>query len=75
MSGPLHAPAALPSEKEPPVPIGWEVGWVSEPFWTPWCREKFPATTGNRRLVIFLNETLMLLLHIPKGTGDNFPRE
>jgi hypothetical protein len=26
--GQLHAPAALPLEKEPPVPIGYEVGWT-----------------------------------------------
>jgi hypothetical protein len=24
----FHTPAALPPEKEPPVPIGWEAGWV-----------------------------------------------
>jgi hypothetical protein len=28
VSGQLYAPAALPSGKEPPVPIGYEVGWV-----------------------------------------------
>jgi hypothetical protein len=31
VSGQLHAPAALPPGKEPPVPIGQEVGWTSEP--------------------------------------------
>jgi hypothetical protein len=25
--------------KEPPVPIGWEVGWTPEPVWTTWRRE------------------------------------
>jgi hypothetical protein len=25
--------------KEPPVPIGEEVGWTSEPVWTIWRRE------------------------------------
>jgi hypothetical protein len=29
VSGQLHAPAALPPGKEPPVPIGQEVGWTS----------------------------------------------
>jgi hypothetical protein len=29
VSGQLHAPAALPPGKEPPVPIGYEVGWTS----------------------------------------------
>jgi hypothetical protein len=30
VSGQLHAPAALPPGKEPPVPIGQEVAWTSE---------------------------------------------
>jgi hypothetical protein len=34
MSDELHAPAVLPPGKEPPVPIGWEAGWTSEPVWT-----------------------------------------
>jgi hypothetical protein len=29
-----HAPAAMPSGKEPAVPIRW-VGWAPEPVWTP----------------------------------------
>jgi hypothetical protein len=36
--------------KDPPVPIGQEAGWAPEPFWTRWCREKFPAPAGNRTL-------------------------
>jgi hypothetical protein len=28
VSGQLQAPAALPPGKEPPVPIGYEVGWT-----------------------------------------------
>jgi hypothetical protein len=39
VSGQLHAPAALPPRKEPPVPIGEEVGWTSEPVWMIWRRE------------------------------------
>jgi hypothetical protein len=35
----LHAPAALPPGKEPPVPIRWEVGWTPEPVWTTWRSE------------------------------------
>jgi len=35
VSGQLHVPAALPPRKEPPEPIGKEVGWVPEPAWTP----------------------------------------
>jgi len=33
VSGQLHAPAALPLGKEPPVPIRQEAGWAQEPFW------------------------------------------
>jgi hypothetical protein len=29
--GQLYAAAALPPEKEPPIPVGWEVGWAPEP--------------------------------------------
>jgi len=30
VSGQLHASAALPQGKEPPVPIGLENGWATE---------------------------------------------
>jgi hypothetical protein len=40
MNGQLHAPAALPPGKEPPVPIWYEVGWAPEPGWTLWRREE-----------------------------------
>jgi hypothetical protein len=36
VSGQLHAPAALPPGKGPPVPIGQEVGWTPETVWTRW---------------------------------------
>jgi hypothetical protein len=39
VSGQLHVPAALPSGKEPAVPIGQEVGWTPQPIWTTWRRE------------------------------------
>jgi hypothetical protein len=45
--GQLHAPAALPPGKEPPVPIGQEAGCAPEPVWTLWRREK-SCTAGNR---------------------------
>jgi len=46
MSGQLHAPAASPWGKEPPVPIGQEAGWVPESVWT-WCqRENFQPPSG-----------------------------
>jgi hypothetical protein len=31
LSDQLHIPAALFPGKEPPVPIGWEAEWASEP--------------------------------------------
>jgi hypothetical protein len=39
VSDQLHARAALPPGKEPPVSIGYEVGWTPEPVWTTWRRE------------------------------------
>jgi hypothetical protein len=39
VGGQFHAPAALPSWKEPPVPIGKEAGWAPEPVWATWRRE------------------------------------
>jgi hypothetical protein len=46
VSSQLHTPAASPPEKEPLVPIGQEAGWVPEPVWMRWRREKFPAPVG-----------------------------
>jgi hypothetical protein len=48
MSGHLHAPAALPPGKEPPLPIEQEAEWTPEQVWTRCRREKFPALAGNR---------------------------
>jgi hypothetical protein len=42
VSGQLHAPTALSSRKEAPVPIGQEAGWDPEPFRTRERREKIP---------------------------------
>jgi hypothetical protein len=48
MSGQLHAPAALPPGKEPPVPNGYEAGWAAEPVWNSWRGEKScPYTDSN----------------------------
>jgi hypothetical protein len=64
VSGQLHAPAALPPGKEPPVPIGYEVGWTSEPVWTMLngtyiksrdlrqnCRQLFPLIRSAARRI------------------------
>jgi hypothetical protein len=40
VGGYLHAPVALPSGKEPLVPIGQEAGRTLEPAWTLWNTEK-----------------------------------
>jgi hypothetical protein len=49
VSGQLHAPAALPSAKEPLIPIGWEAGWAPKPVWMRWWK-KFSAPAGTRTL-------------------------
>jgi hypothetical protein len=40
--------AALPPGKEPPVSIGYEAGWVSEPVLTLLSRDNSLALVGNR---------------------------
>jgi hypothetical protein len=40
VSGQLHAPAALPTGKEPAVPFGEEVEQPPEPVWAPCRKEK-----------------------------------
>jgi hypothetical protein len=40
----LHYPAALPSEKEPPVPTGYEAEWAAESVWTLWRKVKLMLT-------------------------------
>jgi hypothetical protein len=48
MCGQLHAPAALPPGKEPPVPIEYEIGWTREPVWTTWRIENsWPYRDSN----------------------------
>jgi hypothetical protein len=51
VSGQFHAPAALPSEKKPLLPIGKEDGWAPEPVWTWLRRGKFPFSAGIRTTV------------------------
>jgi hypothetical protein len=52
VSGQLHAPAALPPGKEPLVRTEQEAEWAPEPFWTRWCRKKFPRRESNPRTPI-----------------------
>jgi hypothetical protein len=40
----------LTPEKEFLVPIGQEAGWVPDPFWTWWWREKIPVPSRKRTL-------------------------
>jgi hypothetical protein len=40
VSGQLHALVALPMGEQPPVPIVEDAGWVPEPVWMLWSREK-----------------------------------
>jgi hypothetical protein len=47
VSGQLHATAALLPGEENLVSIRQEAGWVPEPVWTRWWREKFPAVAGT----------------------------
>jgi hypothetical protein len=51
VSGQRHAPAAL-HPKDPPVPIGQEAGWASEPVWTLWLEEILFASAGDRTPVV-----------------------
>jgi hypothetical protein len=43
VSGPRHAPAALPQGKEPLVPIGQEAGWAQEPVLDAVVNRKIPS--------------------------------
>jgi hypothetical protein len=38
--GQLHASAALPQEKQPPVPVECEAVWAAQGVWTFWIIEK-----------------------------------
>jgi hypothetical protein len=48
MGGKFHVSAAVFAEKEPPVHIGQEPEWASEPVWIMWLREISVAPAGNR---------------------------
>jgi hypothetical protein len=49
----VSGPYALPPEKEPPVPIGQEVGWTPEPVWTTWrSNNSWPYRDSNTNLSV-----------------------
>jgi hypothetical protein len=48
VSSQLHALAALPPEKEPPVPIGQDVGWALEPGRMLWRRGRSLTPAEDR---------------------------
>jgi hypothetical protein len=48
VSGQFHTPAALPPEKQHPLPTGQEAGWAPEPVWTLWKGEKLLVSVRNR---------------------------
>jgi hypothetical protein len=52
VSGQHHAPAALYPAEGPPVPIGQEAGWASEPVWMQRLEEKSSASVGDRTPVV-----------------------
>jgi hypothetical protein len=52
VSGQLQAPGALPPEKEPPVPIGYDARWAPVQIWTRWRIEKLSALAGNRTPIV-----------------------
>jgi hypothetical protein len=43
---------ALPPGNRPPIPIGQEAGWASEPVWTQRLEEKSFASVGDRTPVV-----------------------
>jgi hypothetical protein len=48
VNGKLHAPAVLPSGKEPPVPIGEGAEWAPDPFRT-LCRRMEVGHLSRRK--------------------------
>jgi hypothetical protein len=44
-------PSPLPPGKEFSVALEWEAGWVKEPVWTHWRREKSSISAGNRTTI------------------------
>ena len=51
VSGQLYALAALPTRKEPLLPIKEEAGWALEPVWMFWRRQNLSHLLGQKNLV------------------------
>jgi hypothetical protein len=70
VGGQLHAPTALLSETEPPVPVVQEAEWDPAPVWILWrremscsCRESNPGRPAGS-LSAVLTELSRLLMKI-----------
>jgi len=57
MCGQLHAPAALPLSKEPPVTIGKEAGWAIASELYTWIHEEIRKLHFHNRCRILLIQT------------------
>jgi hypothetical protein len=64
VSGQLHVPATLPSGKDPPPPIGEEVGWTPESVWTTWRRENFVILLGLELRLLNAKSSFKFSVHI-----------
>ena len=51
VSGQLYALAALPTGKEPLLPIKEETGWALEPVWMFWRRQNLSQLLGQENLM------------------------
>jgi hypothetical protein len=63
LSSQLHAPAALPSGKEPPIPIGQETVWDQSSSGRGGEENKNPYTTsaGNRNPIFKIHSLVTIL--------------
>jgi len=51
VSDQLDAASRFASGKRALLPTGRDSGWISEPVWTRWRREKIAAYAGYRNMV------------------------
>jgi hypothetical protein len=69
VSSQLHVLANLPLQEEPLVPTEWGAGWVTEPGWTFWRREKALAPTKNWPWIAQLTAQSLHWLYDPGSSG------